>query len=124
MKIKTSELMPPALDGMVAKCQGVPVYFEGRLWDSYPNESQHPYEPSTDWSQGGPIIERECIAIYASGACSIPPKNPDYWVAEILATDEMVTGYGPTPLITAMRCYVASKMGDEVEVPEELCHGQ
>jgi hypothetical protein len=27
---------------------------------------------------------------------------------------------GPTPLIAAMRCYVASKLGDEVEVPEEL----
>ena len=29
-------------------------------------------------------------------------------------------GYGPTPLIAAMRCYVASKLGDEVEVPVEL----
>lgn len=28
--------------------------------------------------------------------------------------------YGPTPLIAAMRCYVASKLGDEVEIPEEL----
>lgn len=28
---------------------------------------------------------------------------------------------GPTTLIAAMRCYVASKLGDEVEVPEELC---
>ena len=27
---------------------------------------------------------------------------------------------GPTPLIAAMRCYVASKLGDEVDVPEEL----
>jgi len=24
---------------------------------------------------------------------------------------------GPTPLIAAMRCYVASKFGDEVDVP-------
>jgi hypothetical protein len=28
--------------------------------------------------------------------------------------------YGPTPLIAAMRCYVASRLGDEVDVPEEL----
>jgi hypothetical protein len=27
---------------------------------------------------------------------------------------------GPTPLIAAMRCYVASKLGDEVEIPSEL----
>jgi hypothetical protein len=28
--------------------------------------------------------------------------------------------YGDTPLIAAMRCYVASKLGDEVEIPKEL----
>jgi hypothetical protein len=27
---------------------------------------------------------------------------------------------GPTPLIAAMRCYVASKLGDEIEIPENL----
>lgn len=75
---------------------------------------------STDWSQGGPIIERECIATYASGACSVSPKNPDYWVAEILDTSEILTQYGPTPLIAAMRAFVASRLGDEVEIPEEL----
>jgi hypothetical protein len=35
-----------------------------------------------------------------------------------LAEDE-----GPTPLVAAMRCYVASKMGDEVDVPEDLLQG-
>jgi hypothetical protein len=29
-------------------------------------------------------------------------------------------GYGITPLIAAMRCYVASKLGDEVEIPAGL----
>jgi hypothetical protein len=33
---------------------------------------------------------------------------------------ESYTLDGPTPLIAAMRCYVASKLGDEVELPEEL----
>lgn len=28
--------------------------------------------------------------------------------------------YGPTPLIAICHCYVASKLGDEVDVPEEL----
>jgi hypothetical protein len=28
--------------------------------------------------------------------------------------------FGPTPLFAAMRCYVASKLGDEVDVPEDL----
>ena len=29
--------------------------------------------------------------------------------------------FGPTPLIAAMRCYVSGKLGDEVDIPEELC---
>ena len=28
--------------------------------------------------------------------------------------------HGPNPLIAVMRCYVASKLGDEVNIPEEL----
>jgi hypothetical protein len=28
--------------------------------------------------------------------------------------------HGHTPLIAAMRCYVASKLGEEIDVPEEL----
>ena len=27
---------------------------------------------------------------------------------------------GPTPLIAAMRCFAASRLGDEVDVPDEL----
>jgi hypothetical protein len=34
--------------------------------------------------------------------------------------DQTINAYGPTPLIAAMRCYVASKMGDDIELPEEL----
>ena len=112
MKIKTSTLEREALDWAVAKC----VCLE---WPIVPVPKM-PFNPSTNWSQGGPIIERECINAYASGACSVQPKNPDYWVAEILDTSEVITQYGPTPLIAAMRCYCASKLGEEVEVPDEL----
>jgi hypothetical protein len=34
--------------------------------------------------------------------------------------DEDCGYYGPTPLIAAMRAYVASKLGDEVVIQEEL----
>ena len=114
--MKTSQLIGPALDWAVAKCEGDTSIVQFSPLAS----SKHYFAPSRKWAQGGPIIERECIATYASGACSVPPKNPDYWVAEILATDGMFTQFGPTPLIAAMRCYVASKLGDEVEIPEEL----
>ena len=96
-----------------------------QLTDAYPESTfvsayWQEFKITADWSFCGPLIERECIATYASGACSVPPKNPDYWVAEILATDGMFTQFGPTPLIAAMRCFVASRLVDEAEVPEEL----
>ena len=71
---------------------------------------------STDWAQAGPIIERERL--------SIIPRD-GYWEAyyhDNLFKDDGSDYFqkGDTPLIAAMRCYVASKLGDEVELPEEL----
>ena len=93
MKIKTSELIGPSLDWAVAKCEG-----------------HHVYAPNIDWAQAGPIIEGEGIEL------SLISKN---WEAHI-AFSGKESQKGPTPLIAAMRCYVAFKLGDEVEVPEEL----
>ena len=44
----------------------------------------------------------------------------DRWMAWP-TRDQTKMVYGPTALIAAMRCYVASKLGEEVDVPEELC---
>ena len=95
--MKTSELTDAALDWAVAKCEGRKDNDFGWWWDNY--------KPSTDWAQGGPIIEREKITldVFEDGV----------WVASEYQE-------GPTPLIAAMRCYVASKLGDEIEIPEEL----
>lgn len=75
-----------------------------------------PYAPSTDWAQGGPIIEREDIGT------STPPfiDDPLYkWVAD--HAREGWRAEGPTLLIAAMRCYVMAKLGPLVEIPDELC---
>jgi len=110
--MKTRELRGVALDWAVAKCDGV---INGDALDvGFVREVG--YTPSTDWEQGGPIIECEGINLdqYA--------KNPS-WSAWTPAP-EQPTGeaqaYGPTPLIAAMRCYVASKLGDDIEVPNDL----
>lgn len=68
------------------------------------------YEPSASWAQGGPIIEREMI--------ELQPFGPYGWNA--INFSRSVAEFGQTALIAAMRCYVASKLGDEVELPEEL----
>ena len=102
--MKTSELIGPALDWTVAKCKGWSTHLP---WDDRAC-------PSTNWSQGGPIIEREHISI-------IDCDGYDFWRADKMnAQAQVVTAYGSTPLIAAMRCYVASKLGDEVEIPEDM----
>jgi hypothetical protein len=111
MKIKTSELTGPALDWLVAKCAGDEVFMNADYYDVWTTDG---YKPSTLWAQGGPIIELEKIGLeFLAGAGD---AGMDVWVASIRGIDEC----GPTPLIAAMRCYVASKLGDEVEIPEEL----
>ena len=64
---------------------------------------------SNDWAQAGPILERERIAT---------DYDHDVWNAAKYGLSWYVGG--PTPLIAAMRCYAASKLGSEIEVPEEL----
>ena len=123
MKIKVSEATGPVLDWMVAKCEG---YFDSMLnvktgvVFGLCGELRF----STDWSQGGPIIECGKIDIRARIPDDVLRPNPRFaWKAECVATNPYYCGTGPTPLIAAMRCYVASKLGDEVEVPEELLCG-
>lgn len=115
MKIRVSELKGAALDWAVAKCEGL---CEGDFAWYYDRRDTFKY--STDWAQGGPIIEREGINLDNYG------KNPR-WSAWTPAPDREsgeAQAYGPTPLIAAMRCFVASKLGDEVEVPDELTKGE
>lgn len=112
--VKTSELTDMALDWAVAKCCGVTEEEQG----NYRHYMQAQYSPSTTWSQGGPIIERENITLRTNASVV------GHWAALIdfgsSNTAIKARMSGPTPLIAAMRCYVASKLGDKVEVPEEL----
>jgi hypothetical protein len=62
---------------------------------------------STDWTFGGPIIERENICLWSEGYD---------WEARIqTASGEWLTEWDESLLIAAMRCYVASRMGEEVQ---------
>ena len=109
--MKTSELTGAALDWAVAKCEGNQDDALTWVHTAYPSRC---YDYSSDWAQGGAIIEREPIDIFTVEG------GTDGWQANKYLPDEMVIAYGETPLIAAMRCYVASTLGDEVEVPEEL----
>ena len=120
--MKTEELKYRALDWAVAKAKGKTVFIskQGKLMaanygDFNPKHGAPWWNPSTNWSQGGPIIEREGIYLARS------TLTDDYkWGANIYTEFRQYGEYGPTPLIAAMRCYVSSKLGDEVDIPKEL----
>lgn len=116
MKIKTSELTGAALDWAVAKCEGFTEY-DPLTEKMLPPRREYGWVSlsechfSTDWAQGGPIIERERIVV--------GPHALSTYSARI-CWDAALQWLAPTPLIAGMRCYVASKLGHEVEVPEGL----
>jgi len=114
MKVKTSELSGVQLDWAVAQCEKHEVKFECNLL-FFSDKLQMldygiVYRPSKDWEYGGLIIEREKIELRID--------RDQSWVA---APKLGVEYKGSTPLVAAMRCYVAKKLAySEVEVPDEL----
>jgi hypothetical protein len=119
MKVKVSEASGSVLDWLVATVEAFDPVWNEVVEDFFLPHSMYCYlkefRPSTDWAQGGPIIEREKIDVFnqsngRQGAIKMATNadpHPTPYFAE-------------TMLIAAMRCYVASKLGDEVEVPDEL----
>ena len=115
MKIKTSELTGAALAYAVA--QTTPDLMQVGLCfyirDAESGERVL-FNPAENWSQGGPIIDQ---------MMRLSTENSTYMgecYFELFDGERNLTGVGPTPLVAAMRCYCASKLGDEVDVPEEL----
>jgi hypothetical protein len=115
--MKTNELTGAALDWAVAMCELKTTGDKGALIHLIGYGKPIP-SYSSDWAQGGPIIEREKIDIQCWDAHSMP------WKASMDSDTDagiaLYVEYGTTPLIAAMRCYVASKLGDDVEIPKEL----
>ena len=106
--MKTSELKGDDLDVAVSRALG----------DNYSAEYMHLYGISyfSNWGYGGQIIEHERITIMYEPW----PKPNGHWEAMMNAmqTYDGLEGdheqEGPTPLIAAMRCFVCSKLGEEV----------
>ena len=121
--MKTSELTGAALDWAVTMiekpeaCEYGLEDWQGQRRQTVKN-GEYVYRWHQSWAQGGPIIERERITLRVSTMVGTD------WVAFYDVPNQYhahVREKGPTPLVAAMRCYVASKLGDDVDVPEELC---
>jgi hypothetical protein len=120
MKVKVSEATGAVLDWMVAVVEDESVRVADGLVRFALSQFTNDYDlyvPSVDWAQGGPIIER-------TGFSPEPVLDANCVVIGWTCRNWRGDGeefFGSTPLIVAMRCYVASKLGDEVQVPDELC---
>lgn len=125
--MKTSELTGAALDWAVAKCEKLDAYIDivgitdngwGVFVDYSDDYCNVHYQPSKHWGWAGPIIEREKIGLWFSEDAVDEEGNPlrkSEWYAELCS------GYtGDTPLEAAMRAYVDTRLGDEVDIPKEL----
>ena len=127
--MKTIELTGTALDWAVELAKGTSWSDKGYFVFKNPDgttravSSRPEWCYSTAWSQGGPIIDMELIKLAA------PNWKGGNWAARIReeCDDETASGYlvwhcgsGPTALIAAMRCFVAFKLGGEVEIPQEI----
>ena len=108
--MKTHELTGTALDWAVQQCEGQRTDIDFAWW-------WEDYSPSTNWAQAGPIIAQERITIQFDGdeiRCDLTTDSGLFFVG----SDEI------NPLIAAMRCYVASVLGAEIDVPVELTKGE
>jgi hypothetical protein len=114
--MNTHKLTGVALDWAVTSIEepdalkyGVEDWLDKRQHETRDGFFVHRY--STVWAQGGEIIEREGMQLWKGGQ----------WCASLdqsFNPPEFSTG--DTPLVAVMRCYVASKLGSEVDIPEEL----
>lgn len=125
MKVKAAELTGIALDYAVALASGATAFqsddirwfftLHGDMYALSSGWGSMSYHPSTTWAQGGPLLESEKI--------SVEIKPHGYWMASHqynYADEKRFLTLGDTPLMAAMRCFVASKLGEEVEIPEKL----
>ena len=129
MKHKVSELEGDLLNAAVAQAQGL----EWRHHDGYLKikhqdlSGMRPgwiaYTPADAWMDGGPIIERERIAVEhepTERRIHVPPAHDNLppWHAWVTHPNGLRSvAFGDTPLIAAMRAFVASRFGEEVELP-------
>lgn len=134
IEVRVSNLVGEALDWAVAiaECGSVLVYPEGgqyppagsvslndddfTLWLNDGERGEESWSPSTDWYQGGLLIDKyhgsvqHFHGLAESGCYSGGPAAAIAW------------SYGPTALIAFCRGLVHYKLGNTVQVPKELIH--
>jgi hypothetical protein len=126
-KVKTSELVGAALDWAVGVAVGEKMFASAHLAgpcarrlcaDGYTRDY---YSPSTDWAQGGPLLDAHCKSFGCVQDRSGAWRAFGYGVGDDFdPSRQMRLASGHTILVAACRAIVAAKLGDTVEIPNEL----
>ncbi|MDW3712900.1 MULTISPECIES: phage protein NinX family protein [unclassified Pseudomonas] len=116
--VRTAELIGAALDWAVGIAVGEHIT---RIVGDHPHvlingQIAGRYLPSTDWSQGGPLIEK-CM-VRTQYAADTEKRADAGCLAQVWRPYAMA--HGDTLLIAACRAIVAANLGDEVQIPAEL----
>jgi len=106
MKYQVSDLSGALLDAAVAKCEG--MNYELRNPGPACVICNMAYSPSSHWDTGGPLIERHGIDL------TYVHENDEPWASQVPGDGRI--GFGATPLVAAMRAYVVSMIGYEVDL--------
>lgn len=123
IEVKTAEIIGPALDWAVDAIEsGKPLEIRHHKngsgeWIFVADGVPYPSGPrkfSTDWNQGGPLIEKHRVSTEAPGVSS------GFWTASMPGSALMGVCQGPTPLVAGCRRLVREHLGDVVQVPKEL----
>ncbi|BBV97970.1 phage protein NinX family protein [Pseudomonas monteilii] len=125
IEVRVSNLIGAPLDWAVAKVESIEtswrygrelVQVHDRGGIKLIESIRSIYSPSTEWSQGGPLIDKHNGGLHyeahladANFRYSSGPGRTGFWC------------YGPTALIAFCRGLVKAKLGDTVQVPKELC---
>lgn len=123
MLVKTSELIGPALDWVVAQAIGNPAHMQEDGDGTVVHGYSAVWSPSTDWSQGGPLIEKYQVATIPEahdGRTGTECSEKWYAVIYYDGGEQYTAERCDSPLIAACRAIVAAKLGDQVDVPDEL----
>lgn len=131
MKIQTKELTGVALDFSVAvafgwRCErpqdGQFIDHDDHRWLAgyHRHAPSASFSPSTNWAHGGLLVDAFDINV---GRARNVTWAEGVFYAVARASDLVATEYGETKLIAICRAVVACRLGDEVEVPDELVGG-
>ncbi|MFG5778246.1 phage protein NinX family protein [Comamonas sp. J-3] len=135
--VQTSKLNGAALDYAVAVALGYTIAgaadeYGYTRWRTPENcELCYPFEPSSDYATGFGIAVKNRIGISPPTARVHRIGGPNagwgasgVWTASTwhagVDGKRNVAWHETEPLVAAMRCYVASKLGSEVDVPDCL----